>query len=56
MRGERAHRAEVAPVEREHRVGPVMGGQRHIDRAGQVQVKVCVLLLDQARRVQDLET
>jgi hypothetical protein len=54
--GERPHRAEVAPVEREHRISPVLGRQRHIDRVGQVQVEACVLLLDQAGRVQDLQT
>ena len=50
MRGEGAHRPEVAAVEREHRVSPVLGRQRHVDRVGQVQVEVetCVLLLDQA--------
>ena len=55
MRGEGAHRAEVAPLQREHRVGPVPGGQRHVDRVGQVQVEACVLLLDQACGVQDLQ-
>jgi hypothetical protein len=55
MRRERPHRVEVAPVEREHRVGPVADCQRHIDRVGQVQVQVCVLVLDQACGLQDLQ-
>lgn len=37
MRSEGAHRAEVASVEREHDVGPVLRGKPDIDRIGQVQ-------------------
>jgi hypothetical protein len=50
VRGEGAHRAEVAPVKGEHGIGPVPGRQSHIDRIGQVQVEACVLLLDQPGR------
>jgi hypothetical protein len=48
VRREGAYRAEVAPVECEHRVGPVPGCQSHVDRVGQIQIETGVLLLDQA--------
>jgi hypothetical protein len=46
MGSEGAHHPEVATVECEHGVGPVLGGERYIDGVGQVQVQVGVLLLD----------
>ena len=55
MRGEGPHHAEVAAVDVEHCVGPVLGGQRDVDGASQVQVEACVLVLYSACRVQDLE-
>jgi hypothetical protein len=36
MRGQGAHCAEVAAVESEYRVGPVLGRQPDIDCVGQV--------------------
>ena len=55
MRGKGAYRAEVAAVEREHYVGPVLGRQGNIDRVSQVQVQACVLALDLACGIQDLK-
>lgn len=39
MAAQRAHGAEVAPVEGEDRVGVVVRGQRHVHRVGEVQVQ-----------------
>jgi hypothetical protein len=39
VQGEGAHRAEVAAVEREYCIGPVLDRQGNVDRVSQVQVQ-----------------
>jgi hypothetical protein len=55
MAGEGPDRSEVAPVERQDRVGSVPRRKAHIDSVGQVQVKVCILALNRSGRVEHLK-
>jgi hypothetical protein len=55
MRGERADRAEITAIQREHRRRAVLGGQGHVDAVGQVEVKTAVLALDLPRGLEQLD-